>query len=426
MKLRQAVPAGLLDTGSTSLATFILQAYAVRVLDADELGVYALFFAAYILANLIPQFLVLYPVEIDSVRLKRPERLRLLPASLRLMRLAPAAAIPVALIAFMLAETTSPDLRFGLALTAAAAALTAPLYEHSKRILHLSDQSWQAARMAGTQLATVVAGVGVALVLDLPHHWVPLGVLAASQLLAFLIGYRRVDTGEAAALPRIPALIRSGRWLLISGVAPAAASFGAAAIITALSSADELGFAQAAHVVGRPVLILATGLSTVIGFRLMEAGLERSHARGSRYTSVFRAAVVLAAVAYAALVGIDWFGNPLAALLPRAYEIAGLVLVAIAANLALSVVQPARSELLGARRERRVAAVDGAGAVAIVLVALMAGTLQAFALPLGILAASIVHAVGYLPARRRLYREAMVVGAREKVPRPPDALDYAG
>ena len=38
---------------------------------------------------------------------------------------------------------------------------------------------------------------------------------------------------------------------------------------------------------------------------------------------------------------IDWFGNPLAALLPRAYEIVGLVLVTIAANLALSVVQRA-------------------------------------------------------------------------------------
>ena len=52
--VRRALPAGLLDAALASLASFIVTFYAARSLPAAGLGIYALFFNAFIMAAVVP------------------------------------------------------------------------------------------------------------------------------------------------------------------------------------------------------------------------------------------------------------------------------------------------------------------------------------------------------------------------------------
>ncbi len=408
MRLRLSIPAGLLDTAAASLGTFIVQAYAVRTLDLESLGAYAVFFSAYLFASQATQFLFLYPLEIAVLKLPRSERFELLRHSVRLAAPAPVMAGIGVVAAILLAGSSGDSLRLGFVVTVGAAAITSPMYEHFKRMLHLSDRSWQAAGVAQSQLLTLVVILGVMLAANVPPAWVPFGALAGSHGVALGAGFARVRFGEMPAIrTSFPDLLRSGRWLLVSGLMPPLATLIAAGVITRLAGATELGLAQAAHVASRPILILATGLSAVLGYRLMESGSTRRRSEGNRYWRLYSALVVLGGGAYTLVVGFDWPGNPMAALLPRAYEVGGLVLVTLAANFVSALLRPVRNELIGARWEARVAVVDTSAAAAVVTIAALAGSLKAFAVPLGVLAGALVHIAGYIPARRAMYETAV-------------------
>ncbi|MBT8165764.1 MAG: hypothetical protein KJO97_09470 [Acidimicrobiia bacterium] len=407
MSLRRSIPAGLVDTGATALASFLVQAYAVRVFEADLLGAYALFFSAYLLANLTPQFLVLYPLEIWSLRLSRPDRLGLLYRSGKLAAAAPVTAGAGVLLAalFVTGETTGPQV-LRLALTSGLVAVTAPFYEHLKRMMHLSERSSWAAATAVAQLVLSATGIGLAVAADLEPVVVPFGVLAVSQAGAIWFGLAAIRRRPVArvdlATPTVE-LMRSGRWLLVAGLGPAGAVFAGAALVSHLAGSDQLGYAQAAHVAARPVLVLAAGLAAVLGFRMMEAGAIRSATAGIRFWKVYAMVLGVGSSIYLLVVAVDWVGNPLAALLPRAYEVQWLVAVTIAANLLASLIRPARDELIGAGRELRVAQIDVSAAGGVVVVAALAGSLEAFAIPLGVLAFAAIQIGSYIPARKRLY-----------------------
>ncbi|MDH3606012.1 MAG: hypothetical protein OER12_03360 [Acidimicrobiia bacterium] len=419
MKLRLALPAGLFDTGSASLGTFIVQAYAVRSLDADALGVYAVFFSAYLFASQATQFLLLYPLEIAVLQLPRASRIQLLRRSARLASIGPIAAVVGVIAAILITGSAAEGLALGFSLTMAAVAATSPLYEHTKRMLHLSDRSWHAAGLAQMQLVALILILGTMIVVDTPVHWVPFGALAGSHVIALLMAAITIRGGEIDSLSTpLGSLIRSGRWLLISGMMPPLATLIAAGLIARLAGVEQLGFAQAAHVASRPILILASGLSAVLGYRLMEAGSTRTKSAGNRYWRLYTTILVIGGGAYVLLTGFDWVGNPMAALLPRAYEVGGLVLVALGANIVAALMRPVRNELIGAHWEPRVATVDTVAAAGLLTVAAFSGSLDAFAVPLGILAGALVHVVGYLPARQAMYQTPSRVSDRA----PPSGL----
>jgi len=407
MKLRFAIPAGLVDTGATALASFGVQVYAVRTFDTEVLGVYALFFSAYLLASLIPQFLFLYPLEIDSLQLARSDRLGLIRRSRWIFMVTPFFAGAAAVMAWQL---TSADVDgsvvAGLGVTSATLAVVAPFYEHLKRMMHISERSMHAASTGAAQLALVMVVLTSMILVDADPVLIPFTALAASQVGAALLGlglvWRRLVPVRLGVT--IGGLVRSGRWLLVSGVVPAAATFVAAALVSHLASAEDLGLAQAAHVAARPVLVVATGLAAVLGFRMMEAGATGDRQSGTRYWQVYASILLVGGIAYAAVAAFDWAGNPIAVIIPRAYEVAGLAAAAIGANLVLSLMKPPRDELIGARLEPWVAAIDSMGASTVVVVALFAGVLNSFAIPLGILAAAVVHSIAYVSTRRALYR----------------------
>lgn len=399
VKLRTALPAGVVDTAATALSTFILQAYAVRVFEGGDLGVYSLFLTAGLLAGLVPQFLVLYPVEVAVLEREAPGRIGAFGGSARFLGLMPLAGLAGALVAIALAGGEgSGSLRLGFAVTGAFASATMPIYAHFKNLLHLSQRNWYAARVAGTQLALVVVLLGLFLALDMPGQWIPFFVLGLSQLGAVLAGAGGLGwaTVAAARVDRtMRTLVRSGRWLVISGLIPAAGALIAAALVAGLAGAEELGDAQAAHVAARPVLVFAAGVASVLSVRSMEAGRERRRAEGTRLWRIYVALMAAAAGLYGALGGFDWALNPVAALLPRAYEVEWLVVAMVAANLMASFSRPVRAEFIGGGAERAVAGVDSIGAVALVAVAVFSAGLESFAIPGGVAASGAVGLAAY-------------------------------
>src|SRR5687767_896214 len=78
MRLRHALPTGLLDAGLASLTRLIVGIYAARTLTVSDFGTYALFFSAFILATVLPTQFVLIPAELATIPAARLERLALL------------------------------------------------------------------------------------------------------------------------------------------------------------------------------------------------------------------------------------------------------------------------------------------------------------------------------------------------------------
>jgi hypothetical protein len=77
MRLRYALPAGLLDAGFASLARLAIGIYAARALTVSDLGAYALFFSAFVFASVVPMQFVLVPAELATLPAARRERLAL-------------------------------------------------------------------------------------------------------------------------------------------------------------------------------------------------------------------------------------------------------------------------------------------------------------------------------------------------------------
>jgi hypothetical protein len=99
---------------------------------------------------------------------------------------------------------------------------------------------------------------------------------------------------------------------------------------------------------------------------------------------------------------VAWWGNPFAALVPKAYELPGLAVASVLGYVLAGMASPYRSELFGARRERllpRVAILAGAGQL---LVTISAIWIDAYARALGGISYALVLWLGY-----RQYREAI-------------------
>ena len=84
MRLRHALPAGLLDAGFASLARLIVGIYPARALTVSDLGAYALFFSAFVFASVVSMQFVLVPAELATLPAARRERLALVRQSWRI------------------------------------------------------------------------------------------------------------------------------------------------------------------------------------------------------------------------------------------------------------------------------------------------------------------------------------------------------
>jgi O-antigen/teichoic acid export membrane protein len=247
------------------------------------------------------------------------------------------------------------------------------------------------------------------LALDVAVAWIPFGALAIANTVSLVVGLallahdRKGDLGlELSAAD----LIRSGRWLVTAAFIRSGSAFVASALIAQLASAEALGYAEAARVVGRPVLVVAMGLEAVLGPRSVEAALGNDRTRARRISTGFIAILAGVAVPYILLFGWGWAWNPALALIPTAYVVAGLVPVQVISDFLGGVVVPYRMELIGARREAALLTPETVGAGLQIAVGAAAGTLGAFARPIGALAMRSAQLVGYRAAVARVYRAA--------------------
>jgi O-antigen/teichoic acid export membrane protein len=407
LRARRLLPAGLLDAGLASLASFVVGVYAAHFLPASELGAYALFFTAYLLAAVVPAQLILTPAEIAAVEAARPERVGLLRQSWRLA--GPSAVVAACLASAAASVGASAPARslLALAVTTAACSVVSPVQDHVRRTLHLAGFSWRAALVSLVQLLAAVASLAVFHAAGVPEIWRPFGALALANAVSLSVGVilaRR--EAHASSLPRYgaKALMGSGRWLLVLELATAAATFLSSVMITRLASAEALGHAEAARIVAQPMFVLMVGLSAVLAPRSMEAAVARDYQRARSIARPFNALLVAAGLAYSALTVVPWWGNPFAALVPKAYDVRGLVLASVLGYVFVGIVFPYRSELFGAHQERLLPRVAMLAGIAQLVVTVSTVWVEAFARPLGGTVFALVLWVGYRRRREAMYR----------------------
>jgi O-antigen/teichoic acid export membrane protein len=412
MSVRRAVPAGLLDAGLASLASFSVTSYATRFLVPADLGTYALFFGAFLMGAVVSTQLLFSPAEIASLRYEGARRLRLLDQSLLLGLLPALAAAITSVLAAVVGSTGAGDVVAPFALTSGACVLVSPVQDHVRRLLHFAGHSWRAAMMSATLLGTVLACLFLSHRLGLRPSWVPFGALSLANAISLVVGLllaagKRRNL-EALERLRIGQLVRLGRWLVLIGITPTAASFVAGVLVTHFASATALGYVQAAGLLSQPMYVLMVGLSAVLGPRLLQAGAERRSELARRVSRPFRVGLVAAALLYLLGVGFRWPLNPLPDLLPSAYVVGGLVPLMIIGQTLQGLLQPPRAQLTGAGRVRTLLGLELSSSALLCLGSASAGITGPFALPLGSIAWGVVGLYLLGRACRRLYVEAPI------------------
>jgi O-antigen/teichoic acid export membrane protein len=410
VRLRHTLPAGLLDAGLASLASFIVGVYAARSLPLSEFGAYALFFSAFILAAVVPAQLVLEPAAIATVSASADplERLSLIRQTGRLgVFPGVVAALVVSAAAWLTAEAPA-DVLWPLAITTATCSVVSPLQDILRMILHMAGLSWFAALVSLVQLSSVVGGLFAFDALGVPTIWVPFGVLTVANIVSLAIGVTLAWSRlQPADIPRYDfrTLTRSGRWLLLQEVATASAAFISSALVTHLAGPEALANAEAARIVAHPIYVLTIGLSTVVWPLSVAAGATGSPEEASRVARPFALILVVAGGLYGAITATPWGGNLFHDLVPQAYEVRGLVPASVLAYVLVGIPFSARAELMGAGRLRTLARV---GSLAAALQCLASGTaswIGSFARPLGLGLFGTSLAVGYGRPRHRIYAQ---------------------
>ena len=186
-------------------------------------------------------------------------------------------------------------------------------------------------------------------------------------------------------------LAGTGTWLLVGAMVAPAAGFLVSFLVTKLAGAVELGLAEAARIAAQPVLVLAVGLSAVLRPEAMEAAVRFDRPRARQLTRQFGLLIAGVTVAYLLLTLVPVTFNPLYLLVPKAFAIEGLVQLSIVAAAANGVVFLQRSELTALDRTKALSFAESWAAGARSALALGAGWLNAWTVPLGFLVGGLIR-----------------------------------
>lgn len=433
MKLARAIPAGLIDAGLASVATFILSLYAIKQWqssDSTTLGIFFLYMTAFVMASTVPNQLLFVPAE--RITLDAPQRARVALYG-RIVRLGlPVAIGSASLVSLAAVVGNAQGLSLGyqapFLITSAIAAIFFAPQTHARRLLHIAGHSWAAAAVSLVQVATAAAALAVITQTSIGPLWVPIGSLAlanvASTIAASLILSRlsralAPEAKQAAAEVRerigYRQLAPSGRWLVSVGIMSTGNNFLVEAVISVIVGLPALALAGSAKTVAQPILVLANGLRSVLGPRSMEAAKNRDRAAARRVARTFALLTAAAVVGYSTFAGFAWVGNPLARLVEKAYSVPFLVVITIAANGLNGFAFSGRLELIGAAREARLFGAELKANLAQLVVgivaALAAGSSESagsFARPIAFAALGLTRIIGYERAIDAHYRQPAV------------------
>ena len=401
---------GLADAAFSSLAGFASSLYAVRTLDGPSLGAYSLYLAAYVLGSLFAQHLLFLPSQIAAVRASPRDRSAILRPTLL-----PGAAISllvapiVAAAGLVVSDDVSTSTLVALAAGAIALTVVTPLQDHVRSTLYLTGEHQRAALVSASQLVLTLGALGVLHLSGIPDAWVPLGALAAGTAGSGAFGLALTIFPPAGSfeVPPPRELMRTGMSLLPAALVQEATIFASAAVLASFASAAALGAAEAARIVARPVQAFSLGISRSLAPRLMEAGERRSRSQARRGGGLYVIAIGVAGLVYLAGAGWAYPLSPFVEVVPAAYEEEGLVALFIVAAIAGAIAQLPRGVLLGANRgpELLVITVLASGC-RVAAVALLAVTLEAYALPVAHLLSLVITGGLGLRATARLLDKA--------------------
>lgn len=411
MGLTRALPAGLLDAGSAALATFATGVYAANYYDREsgELGVYALFFAIFLVAAIVPFKLTFLPGEVRLLSLPKAEQLGG-------FRLTLPAGVPVALagslvvlIALIPAGDAESSLLIPLAITTVITGFLSPIQDHVRRVMHQAGRSWLAATTSIVQLSVAVAAIGIAIALDIDKAWIPFGALVAANTVSTTVGLLLAHRNSQPAHGkryRLRTLGVSGRWLTGFGLLPVGATFVAVSIVALVAGKDVLGSAEAARVASRPVLVFMAGVAAIMNPPSLIAGRDRNQAEGRRLSGIAWRLMLVFGVAMFLWMGFDWIGNPMVWLVEEAFTVEFLTAATILTNTFWGMWFSDESQLIGGGREIDIFKVFVLAAVVQIAISFTAPVTESFAVPLSMMGFGIVRWFGYQWSLRRLYAEA--------------------
>ncbi len=401
--------AGTIDAGIASFATFLVGLAAVNILDTSALGVYAVFFAAFVFGAILPHQLTYFPIEVRAVQEDVSERLGFLHVSARRAPGPSFAGLALAVGSAILVtyRETTVDVLVALSVTVGLTILLSPLQDHIRRMLHMAELSWRAVGVSIVQFVAVSVALVAGWVLDVPLAWLPFGALALANVISTIVGAIMCGMRSRPSPPNPPTgkdLLRTGRWFLIGAGAPQVANLATAAIISLLAGPSVLGFAEAARIVAQPIAVLTTGLVSVLGPPAMAAAAVGDAARAARPRWMFTVITLVASGAYFLVVGFEWVLNPMLIIVPLAYEVDWLVAATVAVAGVFAWQALSSNEMNAAHREKAIAGLAMVSLPFGIAFAATAGVTGAFALPLSHAARGVVRGVGLVALTRRVYR----------------------
>jgi len=361
------VAAGLVDTGAASLATFVVGVSAFQLLDATELGVYALLFGAFVWLALLPTNVYLTPVEIALLRRDRHERLHAIGASLtRGLGLSLIAAMILIAATWAVAARAAADVSTealtALTLTSAGVLVVSPLQDHLRRLFHLAARSELAAATSVVQLVAIAVALPIMVARSVGSAWIPMGALFVANTLsttfAVLIAHRSAGGFRRHVLPDWRHLRRLGGWLVFQGGIQKGANLAASSILAIGGGLVAVGEVEGARVVAQPLLVMSLGLAASLGPRSMEAAGARNVGAAKHLRRIYLLWLLSVGLAYLVYAQLPGSVNIMRALVPAAYVSAGLVAIQLIASLLSSISAPYRSELLATGRERSLGLIE--------------------------------------------------------------------
>ena len=377
---------GVVDSGLASLATFAAGLTGVRLLGDVDRGVYGVFFTAFILGGVIVSQLIYVPAQVAAIAEAIPDRLNGFRKSVRLGILPSlAGSLAAGLAAALTYDLTSSAIVMALTATTGTTIVVSALQDHVRRLLHIAEKSWHAVAVSGVQLLSIAISIAVLLATDINRAWVPFGSLlianTASTAAGIVLanGHRRPK--QSADLT-FTSLAASGKWLVARAAIPSAAAFVAANMLTRLAGPEAYGYAESARQVAQPVTVLALGLSAILGPRAVRAGMDTDTSSAKRTRKEFVVAIGAVALVYGAITAVDWPLNPMAYIVPSAYEVSWVVPLTVLANAIAAVVMLTTSEVLGAGKARLLAKLALISSPMLIIVAAASSTLGANARPI--------------------------------------------
>lgn len=407
--LRGSLPAGIVDAGFASLGTFAAGLAAVNLLSDVDRGVYAVFVAAFLVATTFPHNLVYLPSQVYNVGRPMAERLEYLGRVFAMgLGFSLLGSIVILIAAIATASHTSTSVTLALTLTAVSNLAVSTAQDNLRRMLHIRELHWSAASMSIVQFTTVVIVLVGMMVASIPVVWIPFGSLFIANIVSSTLGLIRAGgfghwNTPPGLRPRV--LVRSGRWLLGQALIPTGAGFLASVVITSLAGAEAMGYAEAARVVAQPVLVFSTGLTAVLGPKVMASAMSKDNPGSTTMLRRFLQLTLGAGILYLVFAGWATPWNPMQVIVPSAYIVAGLAAATIVSNIVFASLFLRIEELMGARREVDLVKVALLASPLLVAVAFTAGSTGAFARPLGILALTGASFPAFLYYREKVYRD---------------------